>query len=136
MLPTGPHPDIIALMSLEPGQRLGHYEIVEPIGKGEMGEVFRAKDGTLGRDVAIKVRGATERWFLSWQRKGRKGTASSRPTAVGSLTLRTIKCMCSPIRQQELCGRFRPRAAVCRGGEETERNCSTAPTTAVSWRLR
>ena len=34
---------------------LAHYEIVEPIGKSGMGEVFRAKDGKLGRDVAIKV---------------------------------------------------------------------------------
>ncbi len=42
-------------MSLAPGKRLAHYEIVEPIGKGGMGEVYRAKDEKLGRQVAIKV---------------------------------------------------------------------------------
>ena len=42
-------------MSLESGQTLAHYEIVEPIGRGGMGEVFRAKDKKLGRDVAIEV---------------------------------------------------------------------------------
>jgi len=42
-------------MSLETGRKLAHYEIVEPIGKGGMGEVYRALDTKLGRDVAIKV---------------------------------------------------------------------------------
>src|SRR5499433_2401029 len=42
-------------MPLQPGSRLGPYEIVAPIGAGGMGEVYRAKDPRLGRDVAIKV---------------------------------------------------------------------------------
>jgi eukaryotic-like serine/threonine-protein kinase len=42
-------------MTLSIGSKLGPYEIIAPIGSGGMGEVYRAKDTRLGRDVAIKV---------------------------------------------------------------------------------
>src|SRR5262245_56972681 len=42
-------------MTIPSGSRLGPYEIAAPIGAGGMGEVYRARDTRLGRDVAIKV---------------------------------------------------------------------------------
>ena len=44
-----------AVLTLSPGARLGPYEVVSPIGAGGMGEVYRARDARLNRDVAIKV---------------------------------------------------------------------------------
>jgi serine/threonine protein kinase len=42
-------------MTLTAGTRLGPYEVLSPLGAGGMGEVYRARDAKLERDVAIKV---------------------------------------------------------------------------------
>ena len=42
-------------MTLASGTKLGQYEILCPLGAGSMGEVYRARDTRLNRDVAIKV---------------------------------------------------------------------------------
>jgi len=46
-------------MPLSAGDKLGHYEVLSQIGQGGMGEVYRARDTTLRRDVALKVLPAT-----------------------------------------------------------------------------
>ena len=46
-------------MSITPGTKLGPYEVTALLGAGGMGEVFRARDPRIGRDVAIKVLPAT-----------------------------------------------------------------------------
>jgi serine/threonine-protein kinase len=54
-------------MSLSAGARLGPYEILSPLGAGGMGEVYRARDPRMGRDVAIKV--SAERFSDRFERE-------------------------------------------------------------------
>jgi len=56
-------------MALEPGSRLGPYEIAAPLGAGGMGEVYRARDTRLGRDVAIKILPAQYAGDPEWRRR-------------------------------------------------------------------
>src|SRR6204780_3674143 len=69
-------------MSLSVGERLGPYEILAPIGKGGMGEVYRARDTRLQRDVAVKVLPqsfATEAARERFQREARAASALNHP---------------------------------------------------------
>ena len=48
---------------MESGTKLGHYEISTLLGKGGMGEVWRARDTKLGREVAIKTLPEESNWL-------------------------------------------------------------------------
>ena len=64
-------------MALIAGTRLGPYEILGPIGEGGMGEVYRARDTRLHRDVAIKV--SMERFSERFEREARAVAALNHP---------------------------------------------------------
>jgi TolB-like protein/Tfp pilus assembly protein PilF len=64
-------------MAVAPGARLGPYEILTLIGKGGMGEVWRARDPRLGRDVAIKV--ADARFSERFEREAKAIAALNHP---------------------------------------------------------
>ena len=70
-------------MSLAPGTRLGPYEILSAIGAGGMGEVYRARDARLRRDVAIKVlpsaRSADPDRLVRFEQEARAAAALNHP---------------------------------------------------------
>src|SRR5579863_5394070 len=64
-------------MALQPGDKLGPYEIISPLGKGGMGEVYRARDPRMGREVAIKV--SPEQFSERFDREVRAVAALNHP---------------------------------------------------------
>jgi len=64
-------------MALTAGTRLGPYEIIEVIGKGGMGEVYRARDTRVGRDVAVKV--SAEHFSERFEREARTIASLNHP---------------------------------------------------------
>src|SRR5689334_2778407 len=64
-------------MSHAAGDKLGPYEILAPLGKGGMGEVFRARDSRLNREVALKV--SAERFGERFEREARAIAALNHP---------------------------------------------------------
>src|SRR5947209_10388752 len=70
-------------MSPSPGTRLGPYEILAPLGAGGMGEVYRARDTRLGRQVAIKILPAAfsgdAKRFYRFEQEARAASALNHP---------------------------------------------------------
>ena len=64
-------------MSIPAPTRLGPYELVASIGKGGMGEVWKARDPRLGRDVAIKISAA--QFTVRFEREARAIAALNHP---------------------------------------------------------
>src|ERR1039458_4291128 len=64
-------------MALSPGNKLGPYEILAPLGAGGMGEVYRALDTRLNREVAVKV--SQERFSDRFEREARAVAALNHP---------------------------------------------------------
>jgi eukaryotic-like serine/threonine-protein kinase len=75
--------------ALEPGARLGPYEVLGLVGAGGMGQVYRARDPRLGRDVALKVLapgpGTTEERFRRFEQEARAAGALNHPNLISVL---------------------------------------------------
>ncbi|HSB64771.1 MAG TPA: protein kinase [Thermoanaerobaculia bacterium] len=73
-------------MPLAPGTRLGPFEVLEPLGSGSMGDVYRAKDTRLGRDVALKVLSphllSDREGLLRFAQEARAASALNHPSIV------------------------------------------------------
>jgi hypothetical protein len=112
-------------MTLTPGTRLGPYEVVAAIGAGGMGEVYRAKDARLGREVAVKVlptsfAGDADRRARFECRRMRRGPPSRFRRASSSCRTRpapAIRCRSS---------RESTSLSARSAGSRTARACSTA----------
>jgi Tol biopolymer transport system component len=72
--------------TLEPGQIIGRYQVIELLGAGGMGQVYRAHDPSLGRDVALKIiaapSSAEPAWIRLFEQEARSVAAISHPNVV------------------------------------------------------
>ncbi|HSS45104.1 MAG TPA: protein kinase [Thermoanaerobaculia bacterium] len=73
-------------MTISPGSRLGPYEVLSPLGAGGMGEVYRAGDPRLGREVVLKVLPSdlandTDR-LARFEREARAASALNHPNII------------------------------------------------------
>src|SRR5436190_24262763 len=106
-------------MRLQPGTRLAHYEVLAAIGAGGMGEVYRARDARLDRDVAIKVLPESlsdaPAALARFEREAKALAAVSHPNLVaifdvgidGGITFAVMELL----HRQTLRGRLKPGAA-------------------------
>jgi len=69
-------------MELKPGEKLGRYNLLSPIGEGGMGEVWKARDTQLDRDVALKV--SKDAFTARFDREARAIAASIIPISARS----------------------------------------------------
>jgi serine/threonine protein kinase len=86
-------------MGVIPGTRLGPYEILSPLGAGGMGEVYRARDTRLGREVAIKVLPAsfsqdTDR-LRRFEQEAKTAGSLNHPNITANVSLR-LQLSCGP----------------------------------------
>src|SRR5512133_331171 len=82
-----PHtPGLPSSSALAPGTRFGAYEIIERLGAGGMGEVYRARDTRLGREVAIKTitlgRGSHSDAVQRFEQEARAASSLNHPNIV------------------------------------------------------
>jgi serine/threonine protein kinase len=73
-----------APQSVEPGEFLGPYQVVRPIGAGGMGQVYLASDPRLNRQVAVKV--SSLAFTGRFEREARAAASLSHPTFAPSMT--------------------------------------------------
>ena len=90
-------------MALSAGTRLGPYEIVAPIGAGGMGEVYRARDSRLSREVAIKV--SSQQFTERFEREARAIAFVQRRGAAIASTIAIAECSSSCARSIRPSGR-------------------------------
>src|SRR3954466_10649767 len=85
-------------MPLPPASRLGPYEIVAPLGAGGMGEVYRARDSRLGREVALKVLSdelaCNPQHLQRFEQEARAASALNQPNIVTIYELGVVEGKC------------------------------------------